>query len=275
MAIVSRRRLDQLRDWLEAVEQEWLGWSFPPVRRVLAESGWMPDGRLDYCGRCGGSVGWGEATARGCAACRDARLAIDGLVRLGPYSRPLREWVRAIKYRGWSEMGFALGRRLGAALAPKITDGGATVVVPMPMPWPRRIYRGIDHARVIASGVAAELHLPLVRVLAQANGPPQVAIPSSQRLRSTSRLRVRRGLKRSRLDGLEVVLVDDVRTTGASLKAATRLLRGSGAPRVLAAVLAAVDDRSRRIGWPRGRGEPGGPPPQGSRGRLADRPPTC
>ena len=45
-------------------------------------------------------------------------------------------------------MGEALGRLLGTAVAERdVVDMDRIVIVPMPMPWQRRFYRGIDHAR--------------------------------------------------------------------------------------------------------------------------------
>lgn len=244
------RRARQGRDWLESVERTWLGWTFPPTRLVFAEAGWAPDDDSRYCGRCGASVGPAEVIPAGCASCRNAPVAVDRFVRLGAYSGRLREWVRAIKYRGWAEMADALGRRLGAAVGRCLAPGGdldpdLTVVVPMPMPWQRRLYRGIDHARLIAAGVAAELNVGLLPALAKANGPPQVSLSSGHRSRGNRGMRVRPRAGRLRLDGAHVILVDDVRTSGASLRAAGRLIRRLGPRQVTAAVLAVTDDRSR------------------------------
>ncbi|MHC4102847.1 MAG: ComF family protein [Planctomycetota bacterium] len=238
------------RDWLESVEQTWLGWTFPPTRLAFAEAGWTPDDECRYCGRCGASVGPGEVMPAGCASCRDAPVPADRFVRLGPYSGQLREWVRAVKYRGWAEMAEALGRRLGAAVRRCLAargdlDPDQTVVVPMPMPWQRRLYRGIDHARLIAAGAAAELDVGVLVALAKANGPPQVSLPAGHRARASGGMRLRRRAGRLRLAGAHVILVDDVRTSGASLRAAGRLIRRLGPRQVTAAVLAVTDDRSR------------------------------
>ncbi len=111
----------------------------------------------------------------------------------------------------------------------------------MPMPWQRRLYRGIDHARVIAGGVAAELDAPLLSLLARANGPPQVSLRATQRSRNAGRMRRQRRAHLLPLDGHTVVLVDDVRTSGASLEAAARLIRRLGAGRVVGGVLAVAD----------------------------------
>ncbi len=232
--------------WLEMVERTWLGWSLPPTRRAIADARWQPDDPQRYCGRCGVSVGRDEVTPRGCASCRGTNPATYCVIRLGPYADPLGECVKAIKYRQWDQMGRELGRRLGtsisAALAGPAGGGGAGyVVVPMPMPWQRRLYRGIDHARVIAGGVAAELHAPLLALLAQANGLPQVSQSATQRSRNAGRMRLKRSARLLPIGARTVVLVDDVRTSGASLEAAARLIRRLGAARVVAGVLAVAD----------------------------------
>ena len=215
----------------------------------MEEAGWRGDGPEAYCHRCGSSVGPGEATTTGCGSCRNGGGIADGIVRLGAYGGVLREWIIAVKYvHRWTEMAELLGRELGRAVAREgVVEAGRAVVVPMPMPWQRRMYRGIDHARVIAWGVAGSMRAPLVGVLGQSNGPPQVSLPRGERERSGGRhLRVRRPLGRWKLAGLDVVLVDDVRTSGASLRHAVWLLRRLKPARIVAAVVAVADDYARR-----------------------------
>ena len=115
------------------------------------------------------------------------------------------------------------------------------MVVPMPMPWQRRLYRGIDHARVIAGGVAAELHAPLLALLAQANGLPQVSQSATQRSRNAGRMRLKRSASLLPLDARTDVYALGFRPSGASLEAAARLIRRLGAARVVAGALAVAD----------------------------------
>jgi predicted amidophosphoribosyltransferase len=255
----------RLAAYLDTLAERWIGYSLPPAGRVIEASDWAPDERDTYCPRCGDSVGPGEATDSGCGSCRDRpALTPDGVVRLGPYSGELRDWIIGIKYgRRWAEMAELLGRALGRAVRQAdLIDIERAIVVPAPMPWQRRMYRGIDHARTIASGVARQLHAPSLNVLARANGPPQVSLSAGERARAGSRgLRRRRRIGGWPLNGLHLVLVDDVRTTGASLKAAARLLRPLKPEKVIGAVLAVSDDRARREraaqGVPKGAVEAG------------------
>ena len=175
-------------------------------------------------------------------------MPVAGIVRLGPYVDPLRQWIRSIKYQRWSDMAELLGRQLGVALTEsKLLDVSRCVVVPMPMPWQRRVYRGIDHALAIAGATAAELRAPLLRVLAAANGTPQVDLSPTDRVRRGGRgIRLRRRPGGWDFRDHQIVLVDDVQTTGASMQRAARVLRRSRPVGVIAAVLAVSDDRARR-----------------------------
>jgi ComF family protein len=239
---------------LDSLSESLIGWTFPPPNTAIADSGWTPDDPLaaTYCLRCGDSVGAGEATPAGCATCREgAELSggiADGVVRLGPYVDTLRRWVLAVKYKHWDEMGTALGRLLGQQLLrSKLIDPARTVIVPLPMPWQRRWFRGIDHAAVIAEGVSHEVRSPIARVLARKNGPSQTSLTPSERKRTGGRLlRIRRHWGGWRMEDLHIVLVDDVRTTGATLRTASRLVKSLKPAKVVCVVVGVSDSRARK-----------------------------
>jgi ComF family protein len=241
---------------VDALTEQWIGWTFPPVHRAFADADWHPEAASAYCQRCGDAVGPGEKTDEGCGTCRkgaelDGGIA-QGVIRLGAYVDPLRGWVHAIKYHRWEEMGEALGSMLGAAVhASGKVDLQRAVVVPVPMPWQRRLFRGVDHTAVLARAVARELRVPMARVLRRANHAPQVSLTSSERKRTGSRgMRIGWRWGGWPLEGLHVVLVDDVRTTGATLKAASRLLRRLKPERLVCAVVAVSDSAARRARRP-------------------------
>ena len=236
----------------DELAEVWLGYAVPPAERALDAAGFAPDDPDHYCGRCGGSMGRGEARDGGCASCRARPAVADRVVRLGPYAEPLRWWILQIKYHHWSEMGLALGRALGRAVREtEDPDPGLALVVPMPMPFARRLYRGIDHARVIAEGVARELSAPLLPLLRRSNGPPQITLGATDRRRTAGRgMRLGPHSGRLRTGGRWLIIVDDVCTTGGSLRAARRRLRPLEPQRTVAAVVAVADDPRRRRSQP-------------------------
>jgi predicted amidophosphoribosyltransferase len=136
---------------------------------LTALSGFL---RPPDCLACGAAGAWPC-----CAACLPPEPAGPGpwslaadpsvtLWALGFYGDALRAAVLAGKLRGQATALAALGRRLGSLLL--AAGAGADLVT-----WiAARPARGLprDHARQVASGVAAALDLPLVALLAPAPG---------------------------------------------------------------------------------------------------------
>ena len=227
-----------------AVERVWLAETHPPLDERLANDAWTPDEPDAYCPRCATSVGPFDADADGCAACRRRRLAWDGAVRLGSHEGLLRHLVHEIKFQQDRHAASRLGDILGRAVVQRLLLAGVNpataVVVPVPTTFRRRMSRGIDHAGVLARSVARAGSMTLVRPLARVHRPSQLSLPMSERRRNVAgSMRRRPGVT---LPGGTVVLVDDVRTTGATLTAAARALRAgrnrSDRLTILAAVLA-------------------------------------
>jgi len=191
---------------------------------------------LDYCPRCGTTLGPGiPAYEGGCSACPATLPRFARVVRLGPYAEPLRQLLRDLKYHRRE----ATLRRLSRMLATAVTarcDNGLDLVLPVPMHWRRRLARGCDHARALARGVARELALPVGDELSRVrNTPPQVGLSRTRRAQNV------RGAFRAAgrtLAGARVLLVDDVTTTGATASEAAAALRRAGAAHVTLAVVA-------------------------------------
>lgn len=232
------------RTALADAEQFWLEPEADVLSRRAASCGWIPDVFGVYCDRCGRTVGPAEADEFGCSGCRGKRLPYRRFVRLGEHDGELRRWIHEVKFTRWRRLGVDLGRVLGerlaqAGLAPgALTRPERLCVTPTPTTWRRRLARGVDHAAAIAAGVAIELQAPLVRAIGRRHRPSQLAVAPSARRRNVAGAFF--PLWGVNLEGWTVVLVDDVRTTGATLRAASRALRaGRGKPEAIwAAVLA-------------------------------------
>jgi predicted amidophosphoribosyltransferase len=98
-------------------------------------------------------------------------------------------------------------------------------------PSPLRLRRrGFDPADLIASALAAELGLPLRRCLVRRHGPRQVGRSRAERLGDPPAIRCRAEAPEA------AVIVDDVLTTGATIRACDTALRVRGCREVAAAV---------------------------------------
>lgn len=232
------RTIRALPPGLADMERELLGFERLPPGRLVASSSWEADTPARYCSVCGGS-----ALGRGCRPdCMTAACPYHVVIRLGAYVDPLAEWIRTMKFERWHAMGEVLGRQLAASIAghPGIQSQGNPVVVPVPMPGLRRFSRGIDHTMVLAAAIAHELGWSLQRAMRQYGGPTQASRTASQRARRRNPFRPRR--QGDALLGRNVMLVDDVLTTGRTARAAARRLREMGASSVSLAVLAVTNE---------------------------------
>lgn len=265
------------RSW-SAFEHAWLGVTSEPWsrRRQIAEF----DEPGVACWRCASPIGLNEASNDGCSTCRDAKLPWERLVRVGAYDGQLRDTIREVKFKRFSTLGVALGAELGSALVRAIRDAGAhepVILVPVAMPIVRRLRRGVDHSKAIAVGACRQLgregvDAHVAHLLSRRHRPSQLEVAPSQRFRNAAGsfmtpwhlqamnwLVTRTGAAPSigplrPSFGGTVIVIDDVRTTGATMAAACREMRriaqraGCGKARIWGGVVAVATHRGLELG---------------------------
>ncbi len=154
------------------------------------------------------------------------------LVVLGRYEGRLRRAIRAFKFTGSRELGGVLATRLAEAMP---TTWAPDVVCPVPLHPRREAARGFNQAALLSTGIATALGTRHEALLVRTRDTAQQA-----RLDRGSRERNVAGvfsLTRP-VRGQHVLLVDDVLTTGATLRAGASVLRAAGAASVRFVVLA-------------------------------------
>ena len=201
----------------------------PDCRRQLLDDPWCT------CRRCGSTVGEHVDTTDGCGQCRDRRFAFEQVVRLGTYDGLRRDLIVRMKRDE------VLAERVGTAFAEGIVGrlGNTPIdgVIPVPLHWRRRWQRGYNQSDALATELADALQVAHWSSLLRRtrDTPHQVGlVPTSRKENVRGAFAVRRRV----LAGKSVVLVDDVFTTGATVDAAARALKGAGVARVIVAVAA-------------------------------------
>lgn len=169
-----------------------------------------------------------------CRSCDVLAEPYEGIGAVFEYGGSVADAIRRFKYEGRSELGLVLGSRVARDAG--AWEGRVDGVVPVPLHWRRRRMRGYDQAALLARPVARALGVPVMfRCLRRTrNTPSQVLLPHADRHRNV------RGVFESRaLEGSpRLLLLDDVRTTGATLASATDALCRAGAGEVQTLVLA-------------------------------------
>ncbi len=133
---------------------------------------------------------------------------------------PVRHVMHAFKYQGWRR----LAESFAAVMACSLAELGPGPLVPVPTDPRRKWRRGYDQAEVLAVALG---NLTGRKVLM--NGLHRARRAGSQvRLTPEERLANLAGAFRAGDLPTEVVLVDDVFTTGATLLSAAGVLRDAG-----------------------------------------------
>ncbi|MEQ1758789.1 MAG: ComF family protein [Vicinamibacterales bacterium] len=164
--------------------------------------------------------------------------AVDLTRAAAVYHGPLRRIIHAYKYEGRRSLARPLGDLLQAAGGDLLRD--ASCVVPVPLHPLRRVSRGFNQARELALTLPLPTVTALWRVRATQPQEHLTAAARHHNVRGAFRVspllghRVHERLIRNQV----VVLVDDVRTTGATLNQCARVLKDAGAREVRALTVA-------------------------------------
>ena len=169
-----------------------------------------------------------------CGACLARPPPFAGTVAAWSYVFPVDCLMQAFKYG----RRLALAEPLADALARSVCAAGAArpdAVVALPLTRGREAERGFNQAHEIARRVAAAVGVPQIHgLLRPRDAPPQASLAVGERARNVRNAFV----ATSEIAGRRVALVDDVMTTGATLRDAARALRQAGAVEVCAWVVA-------------------------------------
>ena len=164
-----------------------------------------------------------------CGACLTEAPPYALARSLGPYAGTLAELIKLFKFAGRTDLAARFIRMAREAhLLPGFLPD-CDLLIPVPLHWRRRRQRGYDQAFLLARAMARQCGIPVAR---RALKRTRRTVPQT-RLSEAERRNNVRGVFQVRrprtLAGRVVCLVDDVRTTEATIRDACRAVRAAGA----------------------------------------------
>lgn len=184
------------------------------------------------CPRCGRPQTSGVL----CPGCVGWQAMIDGIRSPFRFDGVIRPIIYQLKYRNLRALAVPLAGLLNDYLNASHIPG--EVLVPVPLHPKRLRERGYNQSSLLAQELGKIVSLPVVNncLIRQRHTPAQARTPTVDERRSNvaDAFTCRDG----RLRGKQVLLIDDVSTSGATLDACAGALKASGAASVWGLVLA-------------------------------------
>jgi ComF family protein len=236
--------MEEVRRWIDllypprcAVCERFLGPGEDPGICPDCRDG-LEEVRLPLCLRCGVPFEAGTGENRPCERCLREPPSYEAARGLLVYEGAALEAVHRFKYGGKTRLAGLLGPRLAELARSWLPPDLRPLVVPVPLHIKRLRERGFNQSLLLARQVAAPTgwDLDFFTLRRSRWTPPQAALGKRERRKNVqdafevetpSAVRER-----------NVLLVDDVSTTGSTLEACSRALLRAGAGRVFGLTLA-------------------------------------
>lgn len=196
----------------------------------------------DYCRRCGRDAGKFALLDGKCPDCQGKEIHFDRIARAGIYEQTLRKMILSFK-NGRTELDAVLGFLADSALQGGGFSNEVELFVPVPLHWTRRFVRGYNQSYILIRKMrrpAAKISTDLVRIR-RTKAQPAMVSPAAREKNVAGAFAVRH---RHNFNGRNVCLVDDIKTTGATLNECARTLKQAGASKVYALVLAVAGQKN-------------------------------
>ncbi|MBI3195861.1 MAG: ComF family protein [Ignavibacteriae bacterium] len=152
----------------------------------------------------------------------------------------LQTVIHSLKYEGCTTLGVRLGKEIGISINAHPVIRSADLIVPIPLHQLKRRERGYNQSEYICKGISIETKIPLATSLLKRVKYTQSQTKLNQQERSenvTGAFRLASKWK-TKLEGKKVILVDDVITTGATMRSCASELKYFGVGQIFSVSVA-------------------------------------
>lgn len=138
----------------------------------------------------------------------------------------LASLIHDFKYRGFSKLAVTMGRLAATELLPSGLFEGVDYLIPVPLHRTKQLKRGYNQSEMIARGISQATGIPVsLNLKAIKPHRTQTALNAQQRIENTKNIFQLK--EPEKFEGLTLMLVDDICTTGATLLSAGEAVAGA------------------------------------------------
>ncbi|MBI4835473.1 MAG: ComF family protein [Planctomycetes bacterium] len=198
-----------------------------------------PINESNVCLKCGMSLGPHSGKRDNCPSCNTMHFLFSGTSAYGEYKDALKDIILLYKYGKQKLLAETLAKCLAERLEKeKEILGKIDIIVPVPLTKAKEKQRGFNQCELIAGYLGRHFGKPvskgsLVRIK---ETPAQASLSRAQRIENLKDAFKAMGAEEFK--GKNILLVDDVMTTGATAGEVSRVLKHSNAKSIYVAVLA-------------------------------------
>lgn len=170
-----------------------------------------------------------------CMDCCSRDSVLEQGTALWVYTDTMRKAMADFKYQGCLTDGDFYGQEIVRLRGEVLQYWNPECIIPVPLHWRRRWFRGFNQAAYVASVVGEEMGIPVFEdaLVRTRNTSPQKGLNDKQRKEN---LKGVFAVNPIWLEGItayqKVLLIDDIYTTGATLEACGLALRNAGVEKV-------------------------------------------
>ncbi len=184
-----------------------------------------------HCPKCSAPNHHGQL----CGHCLSVPPAFDEVLCPFEYQPPISDLIHSWKSRQHTQGVEVLIQRLIETLSTHDFD----VIIPVPYHWQKLLKRGQNPVRTLAKQLSKQLHTPLLDAVIRTKlGIAQQGLDRKKRITNLHGVFDLKPRKRLSFKHKNILLVDDVVTTGTTCNHISKLLKGAGAHSVTIACLA-------------------------------------
>ncbi|MEX1064194.1 MAG: ComF family protein [Candidatus Paceibacterota bacterium] len=174
-----------------------------------------------------------------CDLCKPGH-SLDQLLVTTSYDNPLVEKImKTMKYRFVKSLAHDISSLMIDYLHKRLLDKENLTIIPIPLHRLRLNWRGFNQSEVIAERISNHLDLKLLTdaVARKDNNQSQASIPN-RASRATNTTGIFKCIKPESVKNKNILLIDDISTTGSTLDECAKELKSAGANRIMGFVFA-------------------------------------